>query len=159
MVIRMNKEKYLKELEKRLIYLTDEQKQQEIFRVSNELDSGQVIKDLSNEVNEIYIKYNIDEEKMNKKKKKDNDTFSQMIKNNSYKENLIVFRDILIILGIIIILKIPFIGVETGIFSIFQTKISDSTYTAIHYIINIIYYIFAILLFIKIFKKRFNKKN
>ena len=50
----MNKEKYLKELEKRLTDLTDEQKQEEIFRVSNELDSGKIINDLSTEISEIY---------------------------------------------------------------------------------------------------------
>ena len=55
----MNKEKYLKELEKRLVYLTPEQKSTEIFRLSNELDNNEIVKDLSQEVEEIYKKYKI----------------------------------------------------------------------------------------------------
>ena len=48
----MNKEKYLKELEKRLVYLTPEQKSTEIFRLSNELDNKYYIRNLKTDIKE-----------------------------------------------------------------------------------------------------------
>ncbi|MBE6160916.1 MAG: hypothetical protein E7158_01670 [Firmicutes bacterium] len=160
----MNKEKYLKELEKRLQYLKDEEKQQEIFRVSNELDSGKVMNDLSIEVNEIYSKYNINIDKIEKKESKKNKSnkylskFIEYCKKNSLKQNAIVVRDIIILLLIVSLLKIPFIAVDTSLFSVFGNSISDKLYTIIHYIIEILYIIFAISLFTKMFKKRFDKE-
>ena len=158
----MNKEKYLKELEKRLEYLNDEQKQQEIFRVSNELDSGNVMNDLSNEVDSIYKKYNINvkrQEKINNNSiltKFDN--FKNKIKNNTWKENLTILKDFIVIILIVSIVKIPFIGVETLLFSIFENKISDKTYTIINYGLEGIYVVLAIMLFIKLFKDKFKEE-
>lgn len=165
----MNKEKYLKELEKRLEYLTPEQKQEEIFRISNELDNGKVINDISLEVKDIYAKYKID---TNKEIKKSNnklimkmDVFSNKIKifivnvkKKTPKEKVVVLRDILIITLIISILKIPFIAVETVLFSIFGNIFNDAIFNVIHFIIEMLYIIFAIFTFIKMFNKRFKEE-
>ena len=162
----MNKEKYLKELEKRLDMLSDEQKQEEIFRVSNEIDSGKVMNDLSIEVDAIYKKYKI---KKSSKKKNTNtkeyegvikylNNFVNSVKQNDYKANLIVIRDIIIILILVSIFKIPFIALETFTFSVFQNMIADKFYTIIHYIIEIIYIVFAVFTFLRIFSKRFKKE-
>ena len=113
----MNKEKYLKELEKRLDLLTEEQKQDEIFRISNELDNSKVVNDISKEVEEIYKKYKID---INKKIKKSSNKylifldnlstkiakFVNAMKKNGLKENLIIVRDVIILFLIVSIFKI-----------------------------------------------------
>ena len=165
----MDKKKYLSELEKRLKYLNDEQKQQEIFRVSNELDNGQSINDLSVEVQNIYKKYNINEDK---KVKNENskiyqivDNFSKKIKNifskmkkNDWKENSVIIRDFVIIILIVSILKIPFIGLETLLFSIFGDALTDQMYTVFNFFIELIYVIFAVIIFIRLFKRRFKKE-
>ena len=81
----MNKEKYLKELEKRLVYLTPEQKSTEIFRLSNELDNNEIVKDLSQEVEEIYKKYKINP---SKKEKNENNKFLKFLdKIGNYFQN------------------------------------------------------------------------
>lgn len=146
-------------------YLTNEQKQEEIFRISNELDSGKFMNDLSNEVEAIYRKYNIDVEHQKKKVEKiynsklNNISLISKMKENSFKNNVIIIRDLLIIIIIVSVLKIPFIGVETLLFSIFKDTINDNIYTIIYYIIEFFYIIFAVFLFIRMFKKRFKGDN
>lgn len=165
----MNKEKYLKELEKRLEYLTDEQKQQEIFRVNNELDSGKVMNDLNVEIKEIYAKYKIN---VNKEIKKTNnkflillnkfsgkiETFIKKNKKKTIKEKLAVLRDIVIIMLIVSFLKIPFIALDTIMFNLFEEILSYNVFNVIHFFIEIIYIIFAIVTFIKMFTKRFREE-
>lgn len=160
----MNKEKYLKELEKRLSDLTEEQKQQEIFRISNELDSGKVVNDLSTEINEIYKKYESKNFKVDRNNNFVNklnkfssffDKFIKLIKKNSFKDNLIVIRDFILIILIISFLKIPFLGVENILFSLLKNIVSNNIHNIINLIIEILYVIFAVIMFIKIFKRRF----
>lgn len=165
----MNKEKYLKELEKRLKFLSDAEKQEEIFRVSNLLDNEEIVKDIHAEVQDIYKKYKIDEEKERKKEKNKMihllnefsqkcSRFTQTMKKNDYKKNLVIIRDILLILLITFILKIPFIGVETLLFSLFGQILSDFVFTIFHILIEILYLLFAIYFFLHIFSKRFKKE-
>ena len=158
----MDKEKYLKELEKRLEYLTAEQKQQEIFRVSNELDSGKVMNDLSNEVNQIYEKYKINPAK--KKKVQENaflSAFSNLIDHmgkNNWKDNLTIIKDIIVIIIIVSLLKIPFIGLENLLFYIGGSNLTDKMYTVFNFFIEVIYYIFALYMLIRLFRRRFKKE-
>lgn len=165
----MNKEKYLKEIEKRLEYLTQEQKQEEIFRISNELDSGNVVNDINVEVNNIYAKYKINVDREIKKSNnkilgkldgfsKQTQTFINSLKKKSIKENLIIIRDILLIVLLISVLKIPFIAIETILFSAFGEIFNYKVFDAINLVIEICYVIFAIILFIRIFKKRFKEE-
>ena len=165
----MDKQKYLNELEKRLTYLNEEQKQQEIFRVSNELDNGSVMNDLSVEVDNIYKKYNINVEKKinheNNEFFKKIDSVSNKLKNifkkmkkNNWKDNATIIRDFIIIILIVSVLKIPFEGVEILLFKIFGTAINDKIYTIINFFIELIYLIFAIYMFVRIFKRRFKKE-
>jgi hypothetical protein len=165
----MNKEKYLQELEKRLVYLKNEEKQQEIFRISNELDSGKIVKDISEEIKEIYQKYNID---ISKKERQANnkflnklndiakcfDNFLKKMKKNSLKDNAIILRDIILLILLVSILKIPFIGLETILFSTFNLVLSSNILNLLNFIIEVAYVIFAIVVFIKIFKKRFKEE-
>jgi len=162
----MNKDKYLKELEKRLECLTPEQKQEEIFRISNELDTGNVINDLNVEINEIYKKYKIDINK--KQKNSDNNLINKVnefskrlnifvknIKKKKINEKFIIIRDIVILMLLISILKIPFIAIETILYSIFGEIFSYDIFNIINFIIEIAYIVFAVLTFIRLFKKRF----
>lgn len=162
----MNKEKYLKELEKRLLFLNPEDKQAEIFRVSNDFDSDKVVNDLSIEVNDIYKKYNIDYEKKLKNANKKYvvflnsigasfEKFINHIKKNNTKENINVFMSILVLVLITSILKLPFIGIETLVFSIFKTALPTIFYNVFNIIIELLYIIFAIYFFINVFKKLF----
>ena len=160
----MNKDKYLKEIEKRLEFLTDEQKQTEIFRLNNELDSDNYVNDISNEVEEIYKKYGIDSKKEQiKKERKENlkglpkylNNFFEYFKNSSKTMKFTIVRDIIAIIFVALIIKIPFIAIQTALFSIFGTSISDLMYTIIEYILNVIYAVLAILYIITRFKKRF----
>lgn len=165
----MNKDKYLKELEKRLNFLTSEQKQQEIFRISNELDSGKVMNDLSVEIKEIYDRYKVNIDKEIKKSNnkflstlnkfsKNIEIFIKNIKKKTIKENLIVLRDIILIMLLVSVLKIPFIGIETILFSLFGEILSYNIFNIINFVIEIIYIIFAIFTFIRMFKKRFKEE-
>lgn len=162
----MNKDKYLKELEKRLDYLTPEQKQDEIFRISNDMDNGKVLNDLSVEIKEIYAKYNINIDK--EIKKSDNkylillhkfsskiEVFVKNIKKKNMKEKLTVLRDIVLITLLVSVLKIPFIAVETILFNLFGEILSYTIFNIVHFVIEIFYIIFALFTFIRIFKKRF----
>ena len=131
----MNKEKYLKELEKRLVYLTPEQKSTEIFRISNELDNNEIVKDLSQEVEEIYKKYKIN---LFKKEKNENNKFLKLLDkignyfqnfyksfiNYSTKDKALVIRDLIIIFLLISLFKIPFLVLENIIFSFFNNILS-----------------------------------
>lgn len=165
----MNKEKYLKELEKRLDLLTEEQKQDEIFRISNELDNSKVVNDISKEVEEIYKKYKID---INRKIKKSNNKylifldnlstkiakFVNAMKKNRLKENLIIVRDVIILFFIVSIFKILFLGVENIMFSIFKEILSKQILDIIYLGIELSYVVFAVWYFSKMFKKRFKKE-
>ena len=165
----MNKEKYLKELERRLEFLTKEQRQNEIFRVSNELDNFKIVNDISKEVEEIYKKYKID---INKKIKKANNKyliildnvstkisyFVNNMKKNTLKQNLIIIRDILIIFFTVSIYKILFLSVQNILFSVLGNAVPNIVMEILYFIIEISYVIFALLIFNKMFKKRFQKE-
>ena len=105
----MNKDKYLKELEKRLKYLNPEQKSNEIFRISNELDNGGIVKDISQEIEDIYKKYKINplkkEKNANNKILNKFDKIGKSFENfyNSFikydsKNKIIIVRDLIIII-------------------------------------------------------------
>ena len=158
----MNKEKYLKEIEKRLDRLSPQQKQTEVFRISNDLDNGKVMNDISVEVENIYKKYKI--KKNAKKRNLENErfphlvSFADSIKENDYKQNIVVVRDIIIMILIVSFLKIPFIALYEFVFGIFQNMIADKYYVILNVMINVIYIIFAVYLFIVLFKRRFKKE-
>ena len=165
----MNKEKYLKELEKRLIYLTPEQKSTEIFRVSNELDNNEIVKDLSQEVEEIYQKYKINP---SQKEKNENNKFLIFLDkignyfqnfyksfiNYSAKDKALVIRDLIIIFLLISLFKIPFLVLENVIFSFFNNILSLKIVNLLNNVVEFLYILFAIIVFIKLFKRRFKKE-
>ena len=165
----MNKEKYLKELEKRLVYLTPEQKSTEIFRISNELDNNEIVKDLSQEVEEIYKKYKIN---LFKKEKNENNKFLKLLDkignyfqnfyksfiNYSTKDKALVIRDLIIIFLLISLFKIPFLVLENIIFSFFNNILSLKIVNLLNNVVEFLYIIFAIITFIKLFKRRFKKE-
>lgn len=165
----MNKEKYLKELEKRLVYLTPEQKSTEIFRISNELDNNEIVKDLSQEVEEIYKKYKIN---LFKKEKNENNKFLKCLDkignyfqnfykffiNYSTKDKALVIRDLIIIFLLISLFKIPFLVLENIIFSFFNNILSLKIVNLLNNVVEFLYIIFAIITFIKLFKRRFKKE-
>lgn len=165
----MNKEKYLKELEKRLVYLTPEQKSTEIFRISNELDNNEIVKDLSQEVEEIYQKYKIN---LSKKEKNENNKFLKFLDkignyfqnfyksfiNYSAKDKALVIRDLIIIFLLISLFKIPFLVLENIIFSFFNNILSLKIVNLLNNVVEFLYIIFAIITFIKLFKRRFKKE-
>ncbi len=165
----MNKEKYLKELEKRLVYLTPEQKSTEIFRISNELDNNEIVKDLSQEVEEIYKKYKIN---LFKKEKNENNKFLKLLDkignyfqnfyksfiNYSTKDKALVIRDLIIIFLLISLFKIPFLVLENIIFSFFNNILSLKIVNLLNNVVEFLYITFAIITFIKLFKRRFKKE-
>lgn len=165
----MNKEKYLKELEKRLVYLTPEQKSTEIFRLSNELDNNEIVKDLSQEVEEIYKKYKIN---LLKKEKNENNKFLKFLDkignyfqnfyksfiNYSTKDKALVIRDLIIIFLLISLFKIPFLVLENIIFSFFNNILSLKIVNLLNNVVEFLYITFAIITFIKLFKRRFKKE-
>jgi len=165
----MNKEKYLKELEKRLVYLTPEQKSTEIFRISNELDNNEIVKDLSQEVEEIYKKYKIN---LLKKEKNENNKFLKLLDkignyfqnfyksfiNYSTKDKALVIRDLIIIFFLISLFKIPFLVLENIIFSFFNNILSLKIVNLLNNVVEFLYITFAIITFIKLFKRRFKKE-
>lgn len=165
----MNKEKYLKELEKRLVYLTPEQKSTEIFRISNELDNNEIVKDLSQEVEEIYKKYKIN---LLKKEKNENNKFLKLLDkignyfqnfyksfiNYSTKDKSLVIRDLIIIFLLISLFKIPFLVLENIIFSFFNNILSLKIVNLLNNVVEFLYITFAIITFIKLFKRRFKKE-
>ncbi len=165
----MNKEKYLKELEKRLVYLTPEQKSTEIFRISNELDNNEIVKDLSQEVEEIYKKYKIN---LFKKEKNENNKFLKLLDkignyfqnfyksfiNYSTKDKALVVRDLIIIFLLISLFKIPFLVLENIIFSFFNNILSLKIVNLLNNVVEFLYITFAIITFIKLFKRRFKKE-
>lgn len=165
----MNKEKYLKELEKRLVYLTPEQKSTEIFRISNELDNNEIVKDLSQEVEEIYKKYKIN---LFKKEKNENNKFLKLLDkignyfqnfyksfiNYSAKDKALVIRDLIIIFLLISLFKIPFLVLENIIFSFFNNILSLKIVNLLNNVVEFLYITFAIITFIKLFKRRFKKE-
>ena len=165
----MNKEKYLKELEKRLVYLTPEQKSTEIFRISNELDNNEIVKDLSQEVEEIYKKYKIN---LFKKEKNENNKFLKLLDKignyfqNFYKsfitystkDKALVVRDLIIIFLLISLFKIPFLVLENIIFSFFNNILSLKIVNLLNNVVEFLYITFAIITFIKLFKRRFKKE-
>ena len=165
----MNKEKYLKELEKRLVYLTPEQKSTEIFRISNEVDNNEIVKDLSQEVEEIYKKYKIN---LLKKEKNENNKFLKLLDkignyfqnfyksfiNYSTKDKALVIRDLIIIFLLISLFKIPFLVLENIIFSFFNNILSLKIVNLLNNVVEFLYISFAIITFIKLFKRRFKKE-
>ena len=165
----MNKDKYLKELEKRLKYLNSEQKSNEIFRISNELDNGGIVKDISQEIEDIYKKYKINplkkEKNANNKILNKFDKIGKSFENfyNSFikydsKNKIIIVRDLIIIILLVSIFKIPFLVLENVLFSFFHNMLSVKIINLFNNLVEILYVIFAIITFIKMFKRRFKKE-
>lgn len=154
----MKKDKYLKEIEKRLDFLTEEDKQTEIFRINNSLEAGEVLNDISVEVENIRSKYKYRTRVKVFKFSDKVEQFIKKIKKNSFKENIIIVRDIILLILFISFLKIPFITVETLLLNFVIELVPVSAIDLVNIAIELIYVVFAIFLFIKIFKKRFAKE-
>ena len=158
----MDKEKYLSEIEAKLKYLNNEQKQEEIFRISNELDSGKKLPDVDTEVDSIYKKYKINP---NRRAKIEKNSLAQAFKNlfevmkkNNWKDNLTIIKDIVVIIIIVSILKIPFIGIENLFFSVFGDQLIDKAITVFNICMEVAYVIFAIFMLIRLFRRRFKEE-
>lgn len=154
----MKKDKYLKEIEKRLDFLTEEDKQTEIFRINNSLEAGEVLNDISVEVENIRSKYKYRTRVKVFKFSDKVEQFIKKIKKNSFKENIVIVRDIILLILFISFLKIPFITVETLLLNFVIEFVPVSAIDLVNIVIELIYVVFAIFLFIKIFKKRFAKE-
>ena len=159
----MDKEKYLKELEKRLDFLDEEQKQTEIFRISNAFDNQDKVQDLSTELDQIKEKYAKNYKQNQRAESLDAISnglgqFYKNIKKNGFQKNLVIARDLILILLLVCVLKIPFLGLEALIFSALGNIISSTIYNIIYTIIELSYILFAVFIFIKLFKRRFKKE-
>jgi len=176
----MNKEEFLKTLKDSIDILTEETKEQEVEKYRKEIEKQkeeglteeQIIKSFKSieEIQkEIYLSRGINPEKISQKKgsiyKKLEELFQvihriveAMSKNNA-KENIKIIIDIIVLLLLVCILKIPFILIRNlgeGVLNIFSIPWILEIWSLI---IDIIYIIVAVMVFINVFTKWFKNLN
>ena len=173
----MNKEEFLKKLRKKLDVLEDKEIEDIISeyegyieeKVSRGLTEEEAVKELGdiNEiVNDLLAAYKVKQKETNYIKKFINkisqglDYILNELSNKSGKDILKFVIEIGLIVLIICIFKIPFLIVKDlgwHIFSSLSSPISDVFYGIWSFIIELSYFILAIILFIKIIEKRYFK--
>ncbi len=149
----MNKEEFLKKLERRLKFLTDEAKKEELKKYEN-LNNYDL--EISNEVNKIY-----EARGLNIKINKDLSLIEAIgiiidklkIRDKKILGDIILFFVYLLLF--IILIKIPFIFVRDMISSIFNVLVTNETlYTIWNLAFELLYAIAAILISIKFIKTK-----
>ena len=173
----MNKEEFLNKLRKKLDILEDKEIEDIISeyegyieeKVSRGLTEEEAVKELGdfNEiVNDLLAAYKVKQKDTNYIKKFINkisqglDYILNELSNKSGKDILKFVIEIALIILIICIFKIPFLIVKDlgwNIFTSLSSPISDIFYGIWSFIIELSYFIMAIVLFIKIIEKRYFK--
>ena len=176
-VQKMNKEEFLNKLRKKLDILEDKEIEDIISeyegyieeKVSRGLTEEEAVKELGdfNEiVNDLLAAYKVKQKDTNYIKKFINkisqglDYILNELSNKSGKDILKFVIEIALIILIICIFKIPFLIVKDlgwNIFTSLSSPISDIFYGIWSFIIELSYFIMAIVLFIKIIEKRYFK--
>lgn len=160
----MNKEQFLEELEKHLDILTTEAKEEELKKYQTMILSGEQI-DIEKIVKEIYLRRGINPEKVLKKDKFIYSKFEELFKiihnvvekmsENNLEENVKIILDLLVLIFLICLIKIPFILVRNLGDSLLEVINVPPLLTVWGLIIDIVYIIVAFIVFINIFSKWF----
>ena len=173
----MNKEEFLNKLRKKLDILEDKEIEDIISeyegyieeKVSRGLTEEEAVKelgDLNETVNDLLAAYKVKQKDTNYIKKFINkisqglDYILNELSNKSGKDILKFVIEIALIILIICIFKIPFLIVKDlgwNIFTSLSSPISNIFYGIWSFIIELSYFIMAIVLFIKIIEKRYFK--
>ena len=176
-VQKMNKEEFLNKLRKKLDILEDKEIEDIISeyegyieeKVSRGLTEEEAVKelgDLNEIVNDLLAAYKVKQKDTNYIKKFINkisqglDYILNELSNKSGKDILKFVIEIALIILIICIFKIPFLIVKDlgwNIFTSLSSPISNIFYGIWSFIIELSYFIMAIVLFIKIIEKRYLK--
>ena len=176
-VQKMNKEEFLNKLRKKLDILEDKEIEDIISeyegyieeKVSRGLTEEEAVKelgDLNEIVNDLLAAYKVKQKDTNYIKKFINkisqglDYILNELSNKSGKDILKFVIEIALIMLIICIFKIPFLIVKDlgwNIFTSLSSPISNIFYGIWSFIIELSYFIMAIVLFIKIIEKRYFK--
>ena len=176
-VQKMNKEEFLNKLRKKLDILEDKEIEDIISeyegyieeKVSRGLTEEEAVKelgDLNEIVNDLLAAYKVKQKDTNYIKKFINkisqglDYILNELSNKSGKDILKFVIEIALIILIICIFKIPFLIVKDlgwNIFTSLSSPISNIFYGIWSFIIELSYFIMAIVLFIKIIEKRYFK--
>ncbi len=148
----MNKEIFLKQLKKNLKYLTRRERNEQLVYYDN-LDNYDL--DPLEEANKIYEKLGLKTKLFNISLK---DAISNIIKALRSKDKDLIGSVIfffLYLLLLIILIKIPFIYIRDIPVSIFtEFFMNDNNYYLYVFILDIIYAITTILIFIRLIKKK-----
>ena len=171
----MNKDAFVKYLSDKLYYLVDNEKEKEIYSyvsvIDNSVAMGQNEEDavasfgsVDDLVTAIYLSHGLDYKKIYSGKvsgKSIISSFKNFFNEITHKDRKVAFNAILYfiyIVFLIILLNIVFIFVRDiglQVFSdITKYRIAEKIYSVSF---NVLYAITAIILFIKLFTKRFNK--
>ena len=120
-------------------------------------------------INDLLTHYKIN---LLKKEKNENNKFLKLLDkignyfqnfyksfiNYSTKDKALVIRDLIIIFLLISLFKIPFLVLENIIFSFFNNILSLKIVNLLNNVVEFLYISFAIITFIKLFKRRFKKE-
>ena len=171
------KEKLISNLKNSLTILTNEAREEEIQKIesniSQKLENGmseeEAVKSLGglDEIlRDIYLSRGIDSSKIMKKKGffygKLEELFESIhnvvdaMSKNSFQENLKIIADLLVLIVIICAIKIPFLLIENigdGIFEVLGNSTVNSIWGLV---IDLIYIVVAIMVFMNIFTKWFH---
>lgn len=172
----MNIEEFRKSLKDSIDILTEEEQEKEIEKylekIKEQEEKGRKeeeiiknFKDIEAIQKEIYLSHGINPEKVNHKKGKIYRRLEELFQvihriveemsSNSAKENMKIIIDILVLLLLICILKIPFILIRNlgeSLLTIFNIPWILEMWS---FLIDIIYIIIAVMVFINIFTKWF----
>ncbi len=172
----MKEEVFFENLKKSLNILTNEAVAEEIQYYKNLLNEkrneGNMESDLLkifgsvNSVRDtIYFKRGIDSKKISQKKGFFYRQFEELFETirhvvdvmskNSFRENLKIFFDLFLLIVLICLIKIPFIFVENLGDSLFEVLQSSIVTTIWGFVIDIVYIIVAIMVFMNVFTRWF----
>lgn len=168
----MNRKEFLKKLRKELSFLTKKELENEVLYYINQIDSSkesdmEVIKSfgsMDDIIKEVCKRHNLSEKKIRENKQNWFINFynelvdlSTILKNSNGKKRTKIILDILLLIVITCVLKIPFIFIrDLGDRLVEALLNSNVTILAIWgLVIEFVYVIIALTFFIKTFKKWF----
>lgn len=173
-VINMNKKEFIKFLEEKLFYLVEPEREKEINKYSDVIDSyvnmGQseevALSSLGNPedlVKAIYLSHGLDYKKVVEQKsslkgfKGAIKNFGKIIAGFDKKKARNSILYVLYLLVFVVLLKIAFIFVRDNGANFFGEIFTNSVFDKIYYaLFEVAYYITAVIVFIKMFTKKFN---
>ena len=170
----MNKKDFIKFLDEKLFYLVDTEKEKEIEKYSNVIDSyinmGQTeevaLSSLGKPedlVKAIYLSHGLDYKKIAEQKsslkgfKGALKNFGRIITGFDKKKARSSLLYVLYLAVLVVLLKVVFIFVRDNGYNFFQELFTSSVFNKIYYaFFEVAYYITAVIVFIKMFTKKFN---